>query len=100
MIQEKFANVGMDILDGHANSRTIVKNLNPDVSTMGTAQIVVVFVIVLIISMVLFAKIKMPVSACHVKRIRHVFYTRIRQKDIAVKTQITHATTMSFTLFC
>ena len=90
----------MDLLDGHANSRTIAKNLNPDVSTMGTAQIVDVFVIVHIISMALFAKIKMPVSACHVKRIKRVFYTRIPQKDIAVKTQITHSLTLSFTLFC
>ena len=90
----------MDILDGHANSRTIAKNLNPNASTMETAQIVEDFVIVLIISMVLFAKAKMPVSACHVKRIKRVFYTRIRQKDIAVKTQITHSTTVSFSLFC
>ena len=48
----------MVILDGHANTKTIVKNRNRDVSIMGTVPIVDVFAIVPIISMGRFAKIK------------------------------------------
>jgi len=92
----------MVTLDGHANTEKIAKNRNRGVSTMGTVPIVVEFAIVPIISMELFAKIKTRVSACLVKRIKLVFYTRIQRKNIAVKTRIEQLKALQYTCisFC
>ena len=80
----------MVILDGHASTKTIVKNRNRDVSIMGTVPIVDVFAIVPIISMGLFAKIKTHVSVCLVEKIKPACYTRILQINIAAKTRKAH----------
>ena len=89
MILEKFANVDTVTLDGLASTKINAKNQNHDVSIMGTVPIMEL-AIAPIISLGLFAKIKMHVSACLVKRIKRVFYTRIPQRNIAVKTLIAH----------
>ena len=98
MIQQKFANVDTVTLDGLANTKINAKDQNHDVSIMGTVP-TVELAIVRIISTGLFAKIKTHVSACLVKRIKLVFFTRIPRKNIAVKTRIAHLTILQYILF-